>query len=281
MITTAVPYTQSQPHPNDVAERLTGRRYLSYSAIGTYAACPLRYFFKYVEDLPEESVSASLIFGSSMHRALECHFQELLSGAGPPPIETLLQAYHDGWSENEIEEVRLNKNDTMQTLNDLATRMLVAFQASDLARPAGRILAIEEQLAGELVPGCPDLLARLDLVIDTGEALVVTDFKTSRGPWSQNQVQDASGQLLLYHEMVQPLADGRPVQLAFAVITKAKTPAVEQLPVLVNPWKIARTKHIFERIWNAIQGRHFYPNPSPQQCPTCPYRDPCRNWYGK
>ena len=181
-----------QPHPNEVAEKLTGRPYLSYSAISTYAACPLRVFLQIREDLPEAFVSASLIFGSAMHRAIEKHFQELLAGAGPPPIDDLLQAYHDGWSENEIEEVVFNKNDDMQTLEDLAKRMLTAFQASDLARPAGRILAIEEQLAGELVPGCPDLLARLDLVVDTGDALVITDFKTSRSPWSQNQVQDSS-----------------------------------------------------------------------------------------
>lgn len=269
------------PHPNAVAEALTGRRYVSYSALTTYAACPLRYFFKYIENLPEETVSASLIFGSALHRALQRHFEELLSGAAPPQIEALMEAYGDGWAEIDEQIVKFNKGDDLQTLEDLARRMLTAFQDSDLARPAGRILAIEEELRGEIVPGCPDLLARVDIVIDSSDQLTVIDFKTSRGPWSHNQVQIASPQLLLYHELVKPLADGRPVELAFTILTKAKSPAVEQLPVSVNIWKIARTKHIVERIWQAIQAQIFYPSPSPQQCPTCPFREPCRNWCGK
>ena len=34
--------------PNEQARQLTGRDYLSYSAISTYQKCPLRYYFIYV-----------------------------------------------------------------------------------------------------------------------------------------------------------------------------------------------------------------------------------------
>jgi hypothetical protein len=37
--------TASRAKPNEVAERLTGRDYVSFSAISTYQSCPLRYFF--------------------------------------------------------------------------------------------------------------------------------------------------------------------------------------------------------------------------------------------
>ena len=42
------------------------RDYISFSAIRAYQACPLRYFFKYVEGLPEESVAATLVFGAAL-----------------------------------------------------------------------------------------------------------------------------------------------------------------------------------------------------------------------
>src|SRR5580700_2842169 len=103
--------------------------------------------------------------------------------------------------------------------------MFLAFQASALARPTGTIIGIEEELRGVLIPGLPDLLARVDLLVDTGDGLTVMDFKTARTSWSEDRIADASGQLLLYHELVKDLANGRPVRLAFGVVSKTRTPA--------------------------------------------------------
>ena len=64
---------------NDVAKRLTGRDYVSWSAISTFRTCPLKYKFRYIDGLPEESVSAALIFGTGIHTAIEQHFQSIPS----------------------------------------------------------------------------------------------------------------------------------------------------------------------------------------------------------
>jgi len=53
-------------------------------------------------------------------------------------------------------------------LDRLADRMLATFQASDFARPEGMILGVEEELRGPVLPGCPDLLARVDLIQGEG-----------------------------------------------------------------------------------------------------------------
>ena len=42
-----------------VAKRLTGRDYISWSALSTFRTCPLKYKFRYVAGLPEQSVSAA------------------------------------------------------------------------------------------------------------------------------------------------------------------------------------------------------------------------------
>ena len=57
------------PHPNQIAEQLTGRAYTSWSAISCYCACPLRYEFRYLQNLPEPTVSAALAFGGAFHSA--------------------------------------------------------------------------------------------------------------------------------------------------------------------------------------------------------------------
>jgi len=45
--------------------------------------------------------------------------------------------------------------------------MLEAFAVSNLAKPAGRILAVEEQLRGLVISDLPELLGRVDLIVET------------------------------------------------------------------------------------------------------------------
>src|SRR5690606_2544362 len=45
--------------PNDQAKRLIGRDYLSWSSISCWMTCPLKFWFRYVQQAPEESVTAS------------------------------------------------------------------------------------------------------------------------------------------------------------------------------------------------------------------------------
>ena len=75
--------------------------------------------------------------------------------------------------------------------------MLLAFESSDLSVPEGRILAVEEELRGNLIPGLPDILARIDLIVETPRELVIADLKTSRTRWHAENVEEASPQLLL------------------------------------------------------------------------------------
>ncbi|MGE3780284.1 MAG: RecB family exonuclease [Pirellulaceae bacterium] len=267
-------------HPAAVAQALTGRDYVSYSALSTYQQCPLRYYFRYVEGLPEETVSASLVFGGAIHVAVEHHFRQLLEGCPAPPLDDLLAVYRDAWREREGSQIQFNKDDDESTLAELAKRMLGAFQQSDLAKPRGTILAIEDELRGELVPGVPDLLARVDLLVDSGDELIVTDLKTARSRWSQEMVEDSSEQLLLYGHLVRQMFPGRSLRLEFGVITKAKTPAVDRHEVQLSSQRLVRTKHVMERIWRAISSGHFFPAPSPMNCSGCPFRKPCRDWGG-
>lgn len=272
--------TVADLHPNQIAEQLTGRPYTSWSAITTYQSCSLRYYFRYIAGLPEDAVSASLVFGGSIHRAAEAHLRERLMGNPGPTLDSLMDAYNEGWQEHDVQRVQFGKGDDSSTLDDLARRMLTAFQASELANPSGTIIGIEEELTGELVPGVPDLLARVDLLVDEGDALVLTDLKTARSRWSADQVQDSAGQLLLYHELARPIADGRPVRLEFAVITKTKVPEVYRHEVRADPQQIERTKRVVERVWGAIEAGIFFPSPSAMQCPGCSFRTACRAWTG-
>ncbi|HWA98969.1 MAG TPA: PD-(D/E)XK nuclease family protein [Pirellulales bacterium] len=169
------------------------RDYLSWSAVAAYQRCPLSYYFRYVVGLPEDTVSSSLVFGGAVHRAVEHHFKELMTGAEPPSLGALLGEYDAGWNERDLASVRFGKDESRDDRAALARRMLAAFQASTFAQPAGLVLGVEEELRGSVAPGCPDLLGRLDLIVESADAVTITDLKTARSRWSQEQVDESAG----------------------------------------------------------------------------------------
>lgn len=254
--------------------------HLSFSAISTFQTCSLRFAFKYLLGLPEETVGASLVFGAAIHSALQFHHEQLLIGNAAPDLDSLLGVYQDAWQRNEGQTVLFGKGEDVNSLGRLADAVLRAFLASDLSRPEGQVIGIEEELRGQLLPGCPDLLARVDLIFETRDAVVIRDYKTSRRSWNEDQARDAGPQLLLYSELAHDLAGGKQVRLEFAVLTKDRFPQVSLHPIVVDPVQIARTRKIVERVWNAIEARNFYPSPSPLNCSSCAYRQPCRLWIG-
>lgn len=253
--------------------------HLSFSSVSTFQSCPLKFFFRYVLGLPTQTISSSLVFGSALHASVQYHFEQLLVGRSTD-LDALCSVYQDAWEGYAEQTIQFGKGEDQSTLGQLAIRSLTAFLNSDFAHPKGVIVGVEEELRGTVVPGCPELLARVDLLIDTGAELVVSDFKTSRSSWSDEKVDDSSPQLLLYSELVQPIADGRPVKLSFAVLTKTKVPSLTVHEVPLDQRQVERTKRTVERVWQAIQDGHFYPNPSPMNCSTCSYREPCQRWVG-
>jgi RecB family exonuclease len=240
----------------------------------------LRYYFRYVAQVPEESTAASLVFGRAVHRAIEHHFNELMAGNKPPDLDAMLAEFNAGWDETPAEQITFPMKTTRSTLAGLADRVLTAFRASDVAQPRGHIIGVEEELRGPVIDGAPDLLARLDLLTESEDTLTVTDFKTSKNAWSNDQTADSSEQLLLYGELARQRFPSMPIDLEFIVFTKAKKVAIGRYAVPLDPTRVTRTKRIAQRVWRAISAGNYIPSPSPMNCQGCPYRTACRQWSG-
>ena len=131
-----------------------------------------------------------------------------------------------------------------------------------------------------LVEGVPDLFGRVDLLTEDADSLVITDIKTSRGKWSQEQVEDSSEQLLLYSHLASEISPGTKIATRFLVLTKAKEPVIEEHVREVEPGNVKRTLASMERVWRAIESGNFYPAPSTMNCASCGFRATCRVWEG-
>jgi putative RecB family exonuclease len=275
------PETPRSTNPaNEVARRITGRDYISWSAISTFRTCPLKYKFRYIDGLPEESVSSALIFGAGIHSAVEQHFQAALSGDPKPDLDALLFSYRSAWLPHDPDAIQFGSTETRASLDALAGKMLTAFLNSPAASVEGRVLGVEKEVRGELIPGVPDLYGRVDLLTEDSDSLVITDIKTSRGKWSAEQVEDSGEQLLLYSHLLSEISPGKKVATRFLVITKTREPVVESHTREVEPAAVKRTLSGVERVWRAIESGVFYPAPSTMNCSGCGYRAACRAWAG-
>lgn len=251
--------------------------HLSHSAILSFQTCPRQFMFRYVLRLPDEKTFTSLVFGTSLHAAVEAHFRSIMEGRAPLDLDTLLGIFWDTWQLEE-KPIHFNKKEDLDSIGHLADRMLRTFQVSDFARPAGRIIGIEEEFRGIVAPGCPDFEARVDLIVETADALAVTDFKTALSRWNPAKVEAAAPQLLIYSKLTEDMSDGRPLKLNFAVLTKRKKPILTLHPIIDDAERMAQTIQDIKDAWYAIQEGDFFPNPSPAHCPRCPFQETCRTW---
>ena len=73
-----------------------GPEAISVSQINLYLTCSLKYRFQYIDRLPRLVQSASLVFGSAMHKALEWLHKERRNGR-TPPLDEVLRVFEADW----------------------------------------------------------------------------------------------------------------------------------------------------------------------------------------
>lgn len=250
-------------------------------------SCPQKFAYQYIEKTPPDHQPSSLLFGGAIHAALELFFRTRMEGM-QITAGALLSHYHDAWRRQREQAgrdvpIRFNKEEDQDKLDDLAERVIEAFLISPLAMLQGEILGIEEELRITLHPELPDVVAKVDLVIQSTSALQVIDFKTSRSRWNEEKAREAGDQLVLYGITVSRISTclSLPVQLQFGVITKAKNPTVQILCVPTDPVRVEVLTQASLQVWEAIQAGNFYPNPTPQNCTTCPFKSRCPVFAGR
>jgi hypothetical protein len=218
-----------------------------------------------------------------MHAAVEAHYRARLAGERSLDVPGQLKVYDAVWKGEATAPLRYARGESAESLRGLAERMLTAFRASPLADPDATILGVEEEFRAPVIPDCPDLVGRLDLILLDESGLRIVDFKTARGRWNDTNIAESLPQMLLYSELVRPLAEACgdvPISLEWVVATKTRDPVVELHTAHPEQCLVTRTRNTVQRVWRAIRAGNFYPSPSPMGCAACPYANACRQWEG-
>nr|WP_044182439.1 PD-(D/E)XK nuclease family protein [Pirellula staleyi] len=157
------------------------RPHWSYSAISQYLTCPLRYYFQRILCLPQPSISASLIFGSTVHEVLADYHRSIVK-TETNSVEFYRDRFRKAWIRRENEsEVTYKAGENTSDLMDQGIALVELYLQE---KPPEGIVAIEEEILcpvhnskGEYLE--KPLLAVADLITRKQDELTIQEFKTS------------------------------------------------------------------------------------------------------
>src|SRR5437870_13297063 len=112
----------SPPPPKEVAE-MEQQRTLSVSQVNAYLACPLKYRFQYIDQIPRPWRVAAMAFGSSVHAAVEWFHKERLAGRTPELTE-VIKVFDADWYAQNVEPLVFSERESKDSLAEKASAML-------------------------------------------------------------------------------------------------------------------------------------------------------------
>jgi CRISPR/Cas system-associated exonuclease Cas4 (RecB family) len=241
----------------------------SATQLTTYARCPRKYRYRYLEDAEPEFRAVGLALGSVVHGAAEWWFNAKLAGQKPTVEEAMdivradfAAATHDGlrWGQWTYGDLEAKAQRLVRTFLEHVgdTEVVATEQRFEIA--------LYDPETGESLPR--PLIGYFDQVLGPGR---VMELKTSRSDYKPLDLT-VSLQLAAYLSALGQ--EGSHGELELVVLIKNRVPRVQRLKLHPN----ARTERWFLRaatdIERAIQAGLFPPAPG-YGCASCEYQNRC------
>lgn len=249
--------------------------HLSYSQISSYLTCPLRYRFRYIDQLPPEFIAAPLAFGTAIHEAVGAFYHQHLLGDGLLPHQ-MVDVYRAAWASTEAEAIRFFNGDDSGVLLDKAKQLLSVFHES--FDPTVGILGVEEFFSMDMGKRIPPLHGYIDVIEHgTDGSIVVADLKTAARRPSDAQVSQ-NIQLTAYSLGAAELGfDPEVLTLRLDVLVKTKEGKMVRLETTRTTNDRQRFIKLAKSVWKGIKREIFFPKQD-WHCGQCCYSQPCKDW---
>jgi len=252
--------------------------HISVSQMNLYRTCSLKYRFQYIDQLPRLVRPAGLVFGSTVHRALEW-LNKARKAGGQPLLEDLLRVFEADWHAQGLdEEIRFPEDTSADQLLVKGKELLSAYYHAP-AQPVQEAefsfqVPLVNPATGEVL-GVP-LRGVMDL-IEVDDVLV--EFKTSQKRWAQSDLPD-NVQLTAYSYAYELLFGRAPKQLRLVNLIRTKHPTIEMLTTGREQRDYERLFHLGKEVHRGIQASVFIPNRGCWLCKDCEYERDCQEWTG-
>ena len=248
----------------------------SYSKMGMYKECPLKYKFKYIDKYPE-SPKYYFAFGSALHRVMEYLYSK--KGAFPPLAETL-KFFEADWRATTFSEKGYTSKEKQDDGRLEAIRIINEYYKK---HSADNLIPLATEFRTTVDIDGLSVISILDRVDYLGEGKIsILDYKTGK------TLSREPDQLMMY----QKLMDGNP-QLASLI--QAKDPSAKEikldsmlfyhLPTLKEQSFSPATKEEIDVFWQGvlkvaadIMAGNFAPDPDETKCRFCDFKPFCPVW---
>jgi len=266
VIAFAEPETKLVPSYAGRIQKLTDT--ISASRLGAWQQCRLKFWFRYVEELPKPKAPA-LLLGSAIHSVLQewnlWRWEEKATD-----LNRLEELFRSLWAE------AVEEGGDPEVAN-LGWSMLDTYIRQSAIPFDEKPEAVEVKIESDLTKhGLPNLVGVLDLVRPGGR---IVDFKTtSRTPDPRTaahmyQVQTTCYALLYRENTGEPEGE---IELHHLV--KTKKPSVVVVPVKpVEQVQIDRLFRLIDSYAEGLQREDIIPSPG-FQCASCEFFAECQRW---
>jgi CRISPR/Cas system-associated exonuclease Cas4 (RecB family) len=257
---------------------MVGRPHWSYSALSQYLSCPLRFYFQRVLGLPQPTVPAHLVLGSSVHQAL-AEYHRAVQRQRPALTGRLHEAFRGAWARKEAEAtVTYRVGESRDEEIDLGIALIETYIREP---PPEHVVAVEREIIAPIHTSRGEylekpLVAVADLITRPAGGLAVLEYKTSGRAYSRSEA-DTSLQATCYASVGQEAYGVLPA-LEYVVLVKTRTPKVQRVTTRRAEGDFGRLGDLIQAVDRAVDAGIFYPVETPLNCSGCPYRGPCRDW---
>ena len=259
--------------PRNRSEVLHGlRSTVSSSRLNTFTQCRLKFFFRYVEEIPKPKTPA-LHVGSVIHTALKT-WNKARWRKEPLTLIQLHQEFAKAWVDQEEDPVEWENDETEHMAT--AWRLLETYIRESPVPVDERPQAVEVPVEADLGNGLPKLVGVLDLVRGGG---VIVDFKsTSQTPNPETAVHVHEIQTTCYSVLYREATGRTETGIELHSLVKLKTPkvVVASLPPATDQQK-ERLLRVIESYLHGLDMRDFVPSPG-IGCLSCEFFNECRQW---
>lgn len=232
-----------------------GVQYLSFSMLNELASCQYRYFLQYVEGVKVKEPDY-FVKGRAFHKAASMAYQQLAKArVNLEPIKRLASRRFDEESASHIVN---------------AVQLLI-----ENAHRDHEVVATELPFVLSLAKGLPPLVGVIDLLLRSGDTLVVVDHKSGKVFYKQDHFQ-----LHLYQEHVRRAFKPK-ICLAFFDeyrwvnnLNRIRKPAFRRTPVPSKPWPAVLAR--VQKGWKAMQQIERTGKARANgECFSCPLKEKC------
>jgi putative RecB family exonuclease len=257
--------------------------HLSYSSVACYLQCPLKWKFHYIDQLPEEFVSTSLVFGHAIHESVAAFLNASLSGDSLSPDE-MLMVYLNAWRESNGVEIRGSNGDSEEKLLKKAQDLLTLWHGRQDGMT--EVLGVEEGFSVDMAEfadyptlDVPPLIGYVDHIVKQPDGTIaLIDLKTAARKPSQAQA-DQNLQLTAYSLGAEALGfNPDELTLRLDYLLKGTQPDLVSFETSRSEYDRRRFVKMVTRVWKGITNSVFFPKTDWYCKSSCGYQSHCVEW---